>query len=442
MILPLSLSPFFVKAEAPIDVEGLDSDKTAVLITDIITGEPIAAHNIDRPLIPASTTKTVTSAAVATLYSLESTYPTVIEIDGLDSDSTLNGNLIITSYGDPTLGSSLFNNTNVCQQIADSLNAQGINRISGRIIIDESFRINETAPHGWMDEDLNELYGALYQSTNYGSNKFVIRLPDETTSPITPDVSINWDKTKGRLNVVKSRHSNSFKASGRLSKNGSWSGAFPNSNAKATLIAEVESNLAKNGICVDNELIESNFQPRRLIAIHRSPTLAEIMGSMMFRSDNLLAEATLRLLSPQGTLKDAIKAERNTLAQIGVVAKNAKINDGSGLSRENRMSAHFLSDVLTRMAISENCIPYVGLFPKVGRDGTVRNLLRDTQLSGRLALKSGSMRGVLCYAGYRLDDEGLPSHTIVIMVNDFKGDRTALKKVIEELLIQAFSNLA
>lgn len=87
------------------------------------------------------------------------------------------------------------------------------------------------------------------------------------------------------------------------------------------------------------------------------------------------------------------------------------------------------------MAQSDDCMTYAGLFPKAGKEGTVKRLLAGTRLAGRLAVKSGSMGGVHCYAGYLLDNAGKPSHTVVVMVNNFFCNRTQLRKSIERYLL-------
>ncbi|MDE6653137.1 MAG: D-alanyl-D-alanine carboxypeptidase, partial [Muribaculaceae bacterium] len=114
------------------------------------------------------------------------------------------------------------------------------------------------------------------------------------------------------------------------------------------------------------------------------------------------------------------------------------IIDGSGLARGDRLQPKFIANILEWMAISDKSQSFVSLFPKVGEDGTVQSLLRDTRLKGMLALKSGSMSSVQCYAGYKLDEKGSPTHVVVILVNGFFCERPALRKSIENFLLKTF----
>ena len=78
-----------------------------------------------------------------------------------------------------------------------------------------------------------------------------------------------------------------------------------------------------------------------------------------------------------------------------------------------------MADVLTYMAKNSHADTFVSLFPKVGREGTVKNFLKNTALDGKLVLKSGSMNGVHCYAGYKIGTNGKPTHAVVVIVNNF-----------------------
>lgn len=69
----------------------------------------------------------------------------------------------------------------------------------------------------------------------------------------------------------------------------------------------------------------------------------------------------------------------------------------------------------------------------------MRNFLVESPLAGRVAMKTGSMKGVQSYAGYLMDAEGRPTHAIVFIVNNFKCSRAALKKDIERLLLEKFN---
>jgi D-alanyl-D-alanine carboxypeptidase/D-alanyl-D-alanine-endopeptidase (penicillin-binding protein 4) len=169
--------------------------------------------------------------------------------------------------------------------------------------------------------------------------------------------------------------------------------------------------------------------------VYKSPTYGKIMKSMMTRSDNLFAEAMLRTIDGGESRTKAISTELKYWKSQGLNVDVLTLRDGSGLARGNKFSPKFLGELLAKMAEGKNCATYVKLFPIVGQEGTVRNFLKDTALQGKMVMKSGSMSGVHCYAGYKIDKDGTPTHAVVVMVNNFYCQRSQVKKSIEKLLL-------
>lgn len=155
----------------------------------------------------------------------------------------------------------------------------------------------------------------------------------------------------------------------------------------------------------------------------------------MIRSDNMMAESTLRLIARNQPRSKAVEKETEFLENRGIDCKFTCIRDGSGLSRSNCLSPTFLADVLEMMSKNNDSQSYVKLFPRAGIDGTMRSFLAKSRLQGRLAMKTGSMSHVRCYAGYLLDKHNNPTHAIVIMVNNYLGKTADLKTAIEKYLL-------
>ena len=135
---------------------------------------------------------------------------------------------------------------------------------------------------------------------------------------------------------------------------------------------------------------------------------------------------------------NAIDSVISKFEQIGINCKTISLHDGSGLSRVDRLTPHFIAKVFQYMYNSNLISDYIALFPKSGCDGTLKNFLSNTRLKGLFALKTGSMDGVQCYGGYKLNQKGEPTHIVVIMVNNFFCKRKVLRKDIERLLLQIF----
>ena len=82
-------------------------------------------------------------------------------------------------------------------------------------------------------------------------------------------------------------------------------------------------------------------------------------------------------------------------------------------------------------------VDYVSYFPLAGQEGTLRGFLKGTDLDAYIAMKTGSMSGVQCYAGYKLDDDFAPTHVVVVMANDF-SNRASLRRAVANLLLDIF----
>ena len=157
----------------------------------------------------------------------------------------------------------------------------------------------------------------------------------------------------------------------------------------------------------------------------------------MLRSDKMMAEAALRYAYPGKDRVKAAKEEVKLWNKLGVDTRDIVIEDGSGLSRNNRITAYVMADILAWMCDNDvNFVRFLNMLPKAGVSGTLKSFLKGTPLQGRLWAKTGSLNGVQCYAGYAVDAVGVPTHIFVIMVNGFKGSRAEVKTLLQNLLIE------
>ena len=73
-----------------------------------------------------------------------------------------------------------------------------------------------------------------------------------------------------------------------------------------------------------------------------------------------------------------------------------------------------------------------------GQEGTLKRFLAGTPLEGMIAMKTGSMNGIQCYAGYKLDEDYAPTHIVVVMMNDMTN-RSVARSELEKLLLHVFA---
>lgn len=422
----------------PLKLAGIDTTRTAILIHDLRFGVDLVAENVDRPLIPASVMKSVTVASLLNLADCSEQFFTPVVAEGAIADGVLHGNLMVRVTGDPTIESQyLPDSRGFADSIAIALKRIGISSIEGDVIIDESDFPDATTPAGWMAEDIPWYYGARLQGANFRDNRFRLRLPSGDSSPFVPDLKFNYvNRTKRGVKVDRRDGSETFTVSGNLRRG--YSETFSVPYPSKVMRHEIITTLADMGIEVGGTQV-AHPSESRIIYTHKSPTFAAIMQSLMFRSDNLMAEGMLRAITPGGTRADAIAEEKAVWTMAGISDYGVTIIDGSGLSRDNRLTARFLADIYKYMLLDDFSNDYTNLFPRAGYDGTMRAFLADTPLEGRMAMKTGSMKGVQSYGGYLFDEDGTPTHIIVFMANGFRCSRAALKNELQRLLLEKFN---
>lgn len=366
----------------------VDPASCAVVIMDLSTGKITDSHNPDLPLIPASINKVVTIASLLEKTGVKYRYETKIYAGGKISDGVLDGDLIVVGGGDPALGATVEpKGTDIMAECVKALKDKGICIISGDIRVDESVFPGPAVPPSWQSGDLKHAYGTGCHGLNY-----------------------------------------------RRNASGSASVADP----AALFASHLRGALQRAGI----EVQRTSSAPSRkgkLLLTHKSPPIDEIMRSCMMRSDNLYAETMLRTLAMSrgcsATTAEGARLEKEYWQMKELPMQGVEIVDGSGLSRSNRVTARFMAEVLRYM--SDN-VDFASFFPLAGQEGTLRNFLKDTELDSYIAMKTGSMSGIQCYAGYLLDEDYAPTHVVVIMVNGFRGGRAGVKSAASRMLLDTF----
>ena len=393
-------------------------------IYDLTSDRVVVDHNSDKLYIPASVTKAITTASVMSLHDSLERFVTPVIISGPVIDCELQGDLIIRGVGDPTLGSASWSSTvAVCDSVLKALRKAGIESIKGSVRADENtLWVSNGVPSGWVDSDLTYYYGAELFAINFDGN--TINISKGEPNRKTPALKIIEDR--GPLRRVRGERQLRGKGSGRVA----------NPVPYSTFISSLTQALEKTGIKVKGEEVPRDGYERQ-IGTYSSPVFVDIMRSLMFRSDNLMAEGMLRALAPAESRDAALEEQKGVWEDFELNIKNITVEDGSGLSRNNRLTPRFLGTLLEQMARSSVGRSYVSLFPRAGCEGTVKRLLKGTPLEGRLVLKSGSMNKVQSYAGYLLDDDGRATHVVVFMANGFI-DRANLKLRLEKFLVNFF----
>ncbi|MDE6380923.1 MAG: D-alanyl-D-alanine carboxypeptidase [Muribaculaceae bacterium] len=375
-----------------LESKSVTAGSTAVIIQDLKTGDVLAKHNADKPLLPASIMKTVTIAGLLKEKGPDERFHTLVYADGQIDGNTIEGDLLIAGGGDPTLGANCApESADIAEEIIAALRHKGITTIKGDLCVDTSLYEGPACPPSWAAADLNEAYGTGSHALNFrrnASGSRAVRNPE----------SVFLTYLSGRLRG-----------------------------------AGIE---VKGGLKTEDR--GTNYKDATLLLDHVSDKYAEVMRSCMMRSDNLFAETLLRAFGiargKKGATSESAEEMLSYWKKEGVPVKGVTLIDGSGLSRSNRVTANFINGILQTMGDNEE---YASFMPLAGQEGTLSEFLKNTELDAYVAMKTGSMKGIQCYAGYKLDEEFAPTHSIVIIMNDI-GPRGAARRAAENLLLEIF----
>jgi D-alanyl-D-alanine carboxypeptidase/D-alanyl-D-alanine-endopeptidase (penicillin-binding protein 4) len=143
----------------------------------------------------------------------------------------------------------------------------------------------------------------------------------------------------------------------------------------------------------------------RLLYTHDSLSLAEIIRLINKFSSNTMARQLLLTLAAEkagrpGTTAGGRRVIAEFLASRGLSIPELVLDNGSGLSREERISAQGLADVLLDAWRSQYFPEFASSLPLSATDGTLRKRFRSPEMQGRLRMKTGSLEGVSALAGY------------------------------------------
>ncbi|MDE6541437.1 MAG: D-alanyl-D-alanine carboxypeptidase [Muribaculaceae bacterium] len=427
-----------VRAQGALGFDGEESAAVGIYIKDLHSGQMVAEHNASMALTPASTMKALTTATALTVVGDKYSFVTHVELRGTRQGATWRGDLVVKGCADPTLESEYFDrNTGFCDSIISKLKHMGISRVEGRVRAVGSLADAGVIPQ-WEVEDVAWSYGAALHGVNWRDNVFRLWPATKEMKPKVPGLKIEVRKDPDGTELRRGAWSDGLLVRGRNVANKKWCVTSTMPDPARVLEAELASRMRDAGIQVGGKKLSPEPREATELYAHRSPVSGRIFRSLMVRSDNMMAEGMLRVIKPGGSRKDAIRREKELWAERGISLEYSGIIDGSGLARSNRLSARTLGAVLEWMARGEHCEAYASYFPRAGKDGTLKNFMAKTSLNGQLALKTGSVSAVQCYAGYKLDEEGRPTHVVVVMVNGFYCPRARLREAITDYLLNIF----
>lgn len=405
-------------------------------------GNFIYEYQGNKGLSTASTQKIFTAGAALEILGKNYTYKTTSSYSGNISGGNLNGNLFISSTGDPTLGSwryEAYKPEIFKQKLIDAIKKSGIKKISGDLVIDDSYFDHQTIPGGWPWNDLGNYYGAGVWGINWRENQFDININgNEFKSFSYPLEGVNWlnDLKVGGSSdqslIFTAPHSDVALINGTLpAKTVMVSGSVP--NPPLQLGAEVKQWLKDSGIDFSGKVVTNSqleiegkkalqAPKNNIILTYESPTLDKIIYWFLRKSINFYGETLIKTLGKEKkgdpSFKSGVAYLKEFWKSKGINPNMINFADGSGLSPQNYVAAKAEVQALLYARKQPWFESYYEGFP--------------THDNG-MKMKSGTMSDTKSYAGYHTSKDG-KKYVFSIIINNYEGSgSTELQKILNVL---------
>ncbi len=414
-----------------------------IVVLSADDGKTIYEFCPDLPLAPASNQKLVTT--VSALATLGPDFQFITTLGKMGND------LVVIGDGDPGLGDPVLADgksvTDTFDQWAGALKSAGLTVISGKIIFDDSIFDRQFYHPNWPQNQANRWYAAPIAGLNLNDNCLDLSLGFDADkraqlviSPACESLFVDpvWIQTKATATIINPVWVNQerLKVVVRL-------GSRPVTNPVnitvrnphiffATLCRE---RLEANGIKIAGPIVfqkvrsADGSQPPTLtvIAQYKTP-IFDAVNRANKNSQNFFAECLFKRLGYHVARKNASFGSGTwTTGQLAVkefIQDQVKskiddivIDDGCGLSKNNRVTARLLAQILLFAKNQPWADRFTGSLSIAGVDGTLKRRMRHTPAAGKVYAKTGTIDGVKSLSGYVLDGENKPRIVFVTLFN-------------------------
>jgi D-alanyl-D-alanine carboxypeptidase/D-alanyl-D-alanine-endopeptidase (penicillin-binding protein 4) len=432
---------------------GIPEAAAAFYVHEIGAERALLAHGAERALNPASTIKLVTTYAGLELLGPAYVWVTEAYAAGPMKDGVLTGDLVLRGRGDPKLTIENF------WLLLRSLRGRGVREIHGDLVLDRGFFATGQYDPARFDDQPTRPYNtgpdALLVNFKAVRLQFVpdaaARSVQIVTEPVLPQVQVVNNLTldpKGACGdwVGKVKLDSQGDAQGaRLAFNGVYPASCGERERHFSVLGHAQYIHAlfrelwrELGGTFAGAVREGATGPdARLIASTRSPALSEVVRDINKYSNNVMARQLFLTLgavaagAPASADKTG-RVVRQWLAGKGLSFPELVLENGSGLSRIERISARNLGELLLAAHKSPVMPELMASLPLTAVDGTMRKRLSGADVAGQAHIKTGTLTGVRAIAGYVLNGQGRR----VVVVSIINHANAGNAQPVQDILLQ------
>ncbi len=413
---------------------GIPQQSVAVVVRSVDSGQALISHNARQAMNPASVMKVLTTYAALEIRGPAYTWKTQALSEAQPVNGQLIGNLYLRGSGDPRLALEQF------ALFLRQLRTRGIQHIDGDLVLDRSaFSLPPHNPAEFDNEPLRP-YNAGPDAllVNFKSLGFTLH-PDPAHGSVavlseTPGIDPQFLSNRLTLsNESCGDWREKFKidlTGDTITLNGKYPAACGDKSLNIAPWA-ADAQVGRLFGALWQELggtwrgqVREGVAPAgaQVLATHESPMLGEVVREINKYSNNVMARQVFLTLDDArpATYEGAQRRIRAWLAQKGLSMPELVLDNGSGLSRKERISADSLSRLLFAAWQSPVMPELMASFPVAGTDGTLKKRLGNGPAMGRAHLKTGYLGNVRAIAGFVLDNGG-KRWVVSFLINDPKS---------------------
>jgi serine-type D-Ala-D-Ala carboxypeptidase/endopeptidase (penicillin-binding protein 4) len=466
----------------------LSSAMVGIKVVSLDNGRVLFEENAEKLLRPASNMKLYTVAAALDRLSPDYRFSTSVYAPTRpDAAGVVHGDLTIYGRGDPSIAAR-FNNGNyfkAIDELATRIVAAGVKRVEGDIVGDESYFVGPKYGSGWNWEDLTWYYGAeitpLTANDNaldlfvkpglaIGQPALITTGPPDPLLTIVNKVTTSAKGSRREISIHRGLGENTITITGSIPlEDRGYTGGIGISHPGLLFVYMLRSSLAQKGVTVtgSSRVNGATPQPTAItgvtisgqngasapalqneIATLQSPPFSVIAAQTLKPSQNLYTELILRTLGkiapPPATATTSnltqtsdelgLEAVRSFLKTVGIRPEALVLDDASGLSRNDMITADASVQLLTFMSKHRYATVFRDALPIGGVDGTLRNRFKGTPAENNVRAKTGSLSSAASLGGY-LTTAGGEKLAFSIMVNNYPRDLDPRSSCIDPIAV-------
>ena len=437
--LILSVSTVYAETiDKTLNKLGINKSAVSVVVKNISTKDTVYSLNGRTPMHPASTLKLVTTAASVDTLGADYSFKTSLY-------KSTNNDLYFKLSGDPLLSSK-----NLDKMVKTARDKKITPK---NVYVDDSAFDKVEWGEGWQwDDALNPL---MPKFSVYNLNKNLLKidaLPTTNGMPATVSIKPNYPITY--MNYVTTNLTqtswlkaeknpeiaNTINVLGNVSKSATI--YIPLNNPKLNFMLRLADIFKDSKIEYFGKFTNAKLPKTNIYLVDEvQHGILPMLGLIIKNSDNLVAESLFKAAGAewaeaQGSFENSKKMLDAYFEKLGIDAQDIRIVDGSGVSKNNLMTADFMANFLVYLSEQDGFENIEMLLPTPS-EGTLKN--RMLYFKDNLRAKTGTLADTSAIAGYITSKRG-KTYAFDLMIIDAKTSSTDKKNIEEQILRSLYMN--